>query len=123
VDASPSVSYLSMIERGKRYPSEQMLAVIARVFEKDVQWFLNDVPDGDEFVPDKGTRGGIRGIALEPGFLFSDEILGIAIPEMLSQTGVSGRQFAQLLIRAHQENNQNHFPDLERAAEAIGKKK
>jgi len=122
VDASPSVSYLSMIERGKRYPSEQMLAVIARVFEKDVQWFLNDVPEGDEFVPDKGTRGGIRGIALEPGFLFSDEILGIAIPEMLSQTGVSGRQFAQLLIRAHQENNQNHFPELERAAENIGNK-
>jgi len=122
VQASPSVSYLSMIERGKRHPAEPMLAVIAQVFEKDVQWFLNDVPDGDEFVPDKGTRGGIKGIALEPGFLFSDEILGIAIPEMLSQTGVSGKQFAQLLIRAHQENNQNHFPELERAAENIGNK-
>ncbi len=122
VQASPSVSYLSMIERGKRHPSEPMLSVIAQVFEKDVQWFLNDVPEGDEFVPDKGTRGGIRGIALEPSFLFSDEILGIAIPEMLSQTGVSGRQFAQLLIRAHQENNQNHFPELERAAENIGNK-
>jgi len=122
IQASPSVSYLSMIERGKRYPSERMLAVIAQVFEKDVQWFLNDVPEGDEFVPDKGSRGGMRGIALEPSFLFSDEILGIAIPEMLSQTGVPGRQFAQLLIRAHQENNQNHFPELERAAENIGKK-
>lgn len=122
VQASPSVSYLSMIERGKRHPGEQMLAVIAQVFEKDVQWFLNDLPEGEEFVPDKGTRGGIRGIALEPSFLFSDEILGIAIPEMLSQTGVSGRQFAQLLIRAHQENHQNRFPELERAAEDIGNK-
>jgi len=122
VQASPSVSYLSMIERGKRYPSERMLAVVAQVFEKDIQWFLNDVPEGDEIVPDKGSRGGMRGIALEPSFLFSDEILGIAIPEMLSQTGISGRQFAQLLIRAHQENNQNRFPELERAAENIGNK-
>ena len=122
VNASPSVSYLSMIERGKRYPSERMLAVIAQVFEKDIQWFISDVPEGDETIPDKGRRGGIRGIALEPSFLFSKELLGIAIPEMLSQTGVSGRQFAQLLIRAHQENNQNHFPELERAAEDIGKK-
>ena len=122
VEASPSVSYISMIERGKRYPSETMLAVIAQVFEKDIQWFLNDVPDGDEIIPDKGSRGGLRGIALEPSFLFSDDILQIAIPEMLSQAGVSGRQFAQLLIRAHQENNQNHFPELERAAEEVGKK-
>lgn len=122
VESSPSVSYISMIERGKRYPSESMLAVIAQVFEKDVQWFLNDVPEGDEVIPDKGRSGGIRGIALEPSFLFSEDILQIAIPEMLSQTGVSGRQFAQLLIRAHQENNQNHFPELERAAEDVGKK-
>lgn len=122
VEASPSVSYISMIERGKRYPSEQMLAVIAQVFEKDIQWFLNDVPDGEEFVPDKGRRGGMRGIALEPSFLFSDDILQNAIPELLSQAGVSGRQFAQLLIRAHQENTQNHFPELERAAEDVGKK-
>lgn len=122
LEASPSVSYLSMIERGKRYPSEPMLAVIAQVFERDIQWFLNDVPEGDDVVPDKGSRGGMSGIALEPSFLFSKEILGIAIPEMLSQTGVSGRQFAQLLIRTHQENNQNHFPELERAAEDIGKK-
>jgi len=37
---------------------------------------------------------GISGMALEPNFLFSKEILQIAIPEMLSQTGTSGRQFA-----------------------------
>ncbi len=121
-ESSPSVSYLSMIERGKRYPSEDMLQTIASVFQKEVSWFLSDVPEGLDTVPDKGRRGGLSGIALEPGFLFSKEILQIALPEMLSQTGVSGRQFAQLLIRAHQENNQNHFPELERAAEEIGGK-
>lgn len=121
-ESAPSVSYLSMIERGKRHPSKRMLTVIAEVFQKDIHWFLDDVPDEAAIVPDKGSRGGMRGMTLEPGFLFSREILQNAIPEMLSQTGVSGRQFAHLLIRAHQENNQNHFPELERAAEAVGKK-
>ena len=59
---------------------------------------------------------------LEPGFLFSDSLLQLAIPELLAQTGTTGRQFAHLLIRAHQESNRNSFPDLERAAESVGKK-
>ena len=120
---APSVSYLSMIERGKRVPSEDMLAVIATVFQKKPQWFLDDAPEAQDITPEKGNRGGVKGMALEPSFLFSNEILQIAIPEMLSQTGTTGRQFAHLLIRAHQENHQNHFPDLERAAEEIGLKK
>jgi len=121
-DASPSVSYLSMIERGKRYPSIEMLTVIATIFQKEVDWFLDGKQDEQDIIPQKGNRGGITGMALEPGFLFSNEILQIAIPEMLSQTGTTGREFAHLLIRAHQEHQQNHFPDLERAAEEIGKK-
>jgi Zn-dependent peptidase ImmA (M78 family) len=59
---------------------------------------------------------------LEPGFLFSENLLQSAIPELLAQTGTTGRQFAHLLIRAHQESNQNRFPDIERAAETIGQK-
>lgn len=119
---APSVSYLSMIERGKRVPSAEMLEVIAEVFQKPPTWFLDDEPDQEDITPDKGNRGGISGMALEPSFLFSRDILQIAIPEMLSQTGITGRQFAHLLIRAHQESLQNHFPDLERAAEDVGKK-
>ncbi|AZG71332.1 DUF3612 domain-containing protein [Shewanella livingstonensis] len=120
---SPSVSYLSMIERGKRVPSADMLAVIAVVFQKEVGWFLDDVPEDEAITPEKGNKGGISGMPLEPSFLFSNDILQIAIPEMLSQTGTSGRQFAHLLIRAHQEHHQNHFPDLERAAEEVGLKR
>jgi transcriptional regulator with XRE-family HTH domain/Zn-dependent peptidase ImmA (M78 family) len=122
-EIAPSVSYLSMIERGKRVPSEEMLKVIASVFQKPMDWFLDDTPEETSVTPVKGSRGGINGIALEPSFLFSNEILQIAIPEMLSQTGTSGRQFAHLLIRAHQEHHQNHFPDLERAAEEVGLKR
>ncbi len=120
---APSVSYLSMIERGKRVPSIDMLEVIAEVFQKEPAWFLDDEPELEAITPNKGNRGGINGMALEPSFLFSNDILQIAIPEMLSQTGITGRQFAHLLIRAHQENHQNHFPDLERAAEEVGLKR
>ncbi|WP_262368541.1 DUF3612 domain-containing protein [Marinomonas sp. IMCC 4694] len=122
-ESAPSVSYLSMIERGKRIPSEDVLEVIANVFQKNVEWFLDDIPEEDAITPSKGSGGGINGMALEPNFLFSKDILQIAIPEMLSQTGTSGRQFAHLLIRAHQEHHQNHFPDLERAAEEVGLKR
>ncbi|MDG3088033.1 DUF3612 domain-containing protein [Vibrio hannami] len=120
---SPSVSYLSMIERGKRVPSADMLDVIAKVFQKDARWFLDDEPESQDITPNKGRKGGLSGIPLEPSFLFSNDMLQIAIPELLSQTGVTGRQFAQLLIRAYQEHHQNHFPDLERAAEEVGLKR
>lgn len=119
---APSVSYLSMIERGKRVPSPDMLAVIAAVFQKPLEWFLDGDDQPADLTPQQGNRGGVPGLSLEPSFLFTDAILQIAIPELLSQTGTSGRQFAQLLIRAHQEHQQNHFPELERAAEEIGHK-
>jgi len=122
-EAAPSVSYLSMIERGKRVPGKDMLAIIAEVFQKDSTWFMDDALPQTAITPVKSGHGGISGMALEPGFLFSDNILQIAIPEMLAQTGTTGRQFAHLLIRAHQEHHRNHFPDLERAAENIGLKR
>ena len=63
-ESAPSVSYLSMIERGKRVPSAGMLAVIAAVFQKEVDWFLDDVPEDNAITPEKGRRGGISGMAL-----------------------------------------------------------
>lgn len=62
-------------------------------------------------------------IPLEPGFLFSRELLEAAIPELLAQTGTTGQQFAHLLIRSYQEMAQNDFPDLERSAEEIGERR
>ena len=120
-ESAPSISYLSMIENGKRVPSEKMLEVIADVFQKELNWFLDESPE-KEVIIDNNKKGGIDGVALEPGFLFSKDHLQSALPEMLSQTGTSGQQFGHLLIRAHQEHHQNKFPDLEKAAEDIGKK-
>jgi Zn-dependent peptidase ImmA (M78 family)/transcriptional regulator with XRE-family HTH domain len=111
-----------MIENGKRMPSEDMLKVIAAVFQKDLSWFFDEASSEAPLVMPKKTAGGVAGIALEPGFLFSKDHLQIAIPELLSQGGITGRQFGHLLIRAHQEYHQNRFPDLEKAAEDVGKK-
>ena len=121
-DAAPSVSYLSMIENGKRVPSERMVNIIADIFQKDMRWFYDESLEDDVIDPTPSTSA-VVGMPLEPGFLFSENLLQRAIPELLAQTGTTGRQFAHLLIRAHQESNQNRFPDLERAAESVGKKR
>src|ERR1700691_3234941 len=119
--AAPSVSYLSMVEPGKRMPAAEMLEMLAGIFSKDARWFL-DENTAVEAAPTPRQRGGLEAMPLEPAFLFSHELLQNALPELLSQTGTSGRQFAQLLIRVWQETRHNDFPDIERAAEEAGKR-
>jgi len=121
-EAAPSVSYLSMIENGKRVPSERLLNIIADIFQKDVDWFFDELLEDPALDP-APIQAAVSGLPLEPGFLFSEPLLQLAIPELLSQTGTTGRQFAHLLIRAYQEANQNRFPDIERAAESVGNKR
>ena len=119
-EAAPSVSYLSMIENGKRVPSERLLQIVADIFQKTPEWFFDE--SLDEEVIDTAPESAVSGMPLEPGFLFSEKLLQLAIPELLAQTGTTGRQFAHLLIRAHQEESKNRFPDLERAADSVGHK-
>jgi len=123
IDAAgaPSVSYLSMVETGKRVPSAQMLDMLAGIFSKDARWFLDENTEL-EATPAPRVRGGLEAMPLEPAFLFSHELLQNALPELLSQTGTTGRQFAQLLIRVWQETRHNNFPDIERAAEECGQR-
>ncbi len=77
---APSISYLSMIERGKRFPSAEMLAGIAQVFQKEVSWFLDDTPEEEAIRPVKGKRGGISGMTLEPKFLSATDTLESVVP-------------------------------------------
>ena len=121
-ESAPSISYLSMIENGKRVPSEDLVDVIATIFQKQKKWFFDESLDAKAIDPTPETSA-VKGMPLEPGFLFSDQLLQSAIPEMLSQTGTTGRQFAHILIRAHQESNQNRYPDIERAADSVGLKR
>lgn len=115
---APSVSYLSMLETGKRTPSPQVLAMIAGVFGKRPAWFL----DGNVEAPSAGSASLEDATAFEPAFLFSPAMLRHALPELLVQTGTSGQNFAQLLIRVWQETQQNDFPEIERAAAAAGQR-
>ena len=41
-EAGPSVSYLSMIENGKRVPSKRVLELVAEIFQKDVEWCVDE---------------------------------------------------------------------------------
>jgi transcriptional regulator with XRE-family HTH domain len=120
-DNAPSVSYLSMIESGKRTPSAQLLELLAAVFQRPSSWFLDESAELDLPAPDLG--GAAARVPLEPAFLFSRTVLQAAIPELLAQTGTSGRQFAHLLIRSHQEISRNDFPDLERAADSVSERR
>ena len=118
---APSVSYLSMIESGKRIPSMRLLKLFCSVFQRKPNWFLDGNPEIETSA--ELRPGGAPVVPLEPSFLFSRELLQAAIPELLAQTGTSGRQFAHLLIRSHQEMSRNDFPDLERSAESIGERR
>jgi transcriptional regulator with XRE-family HTH domain len=119
---APSVSYLSMIESGKRVPSNEVLALLGQLFQREPQWFL-DGTQGPENPAPSTRAGGAPPVPFEPAFLFGKELLQAAIPELLAQTGTSGRQFAHLLIRSHQEMSRNDYPDLERAAEEVGERR
>src|ERR1700691_379614 len=119
---APSVSYLSMIESGKRTPSQETLELVAAVFQRDPQWFLDESADLELSLP-QVPKGGAARIPLEPAFLFSKNVLQAAIPELLAQTGTTGGEFAHLLIRSHQEMSRNDFPDLERAADKVGERR
>tara|TARA_B110000467_G_scaffold164298_1_gene192936 strand:- start:372 stop:1946 length:1575 start_codon:yes stop_codon:yes gene_type:complete len=119
---TPSISYLSLIETGKRNPSESLLLLLAKIFQKKIDWFLDDSIQNMPLNLNHKNKN-IGSISLEPNFLFSKEILESAIPTLLSQTGTSGRQFSHILIRSYQEKNNNQFPDIERVAEDVGQKK
>jgi transcriptional regulator with XRE-family HTH domain len=120
---APSVSYLSMIESGKRVPSEDLLGLLSSLFQREPAWFLDGNAEIETAAAVKPRTGGAPTVPFEPAFLFSKELLQAAIPELLAQTGTTGRQFAHLLIRSHQEMSRNDFPDLERAAEGVGERR
>ena len=79
---APSVSYLSMVETGKRMPSADMLDMLAGIFSKDARWFLDENTE-IEAAPAPRERGGLEAMPLEPAFLFSHELLQNALPELL----------------------------------------
>ena len=60
--------HISMIENGKRLPSEDVLTIIANVFQKEESWFLDE---NLEVTIQSDDEKPIKNIPLEPGFLYS----------------------------------------------------
>src|SRR6202034_3018104 len=73
-EKAPSVSYLSMVETGKRTPSPATLQMLAGIFSKDARWFLDENTEV-EAAPAQRERGGLESIPLERAFLFSHLLL------------------------------------------------
>src|SRR5689334_7510876 len=73
-DAAPSVSYLSMIESGKRTPSAELLSLLAAVFQRAPAWFLDERAELEP-TPEENRGGAAPRIPLEPAFLFSRTLL------------------------------------------------
>src|SRR4051812_40176525 len=70
---APSVSYLSMIESGRRNPSAEVLALVAGVFQRKPAWFLDG--NADFTVASREKAAGAARIRFEPSFLFSKNLL------------------------------------------------
>ncbi len=121
-ETAPSSPYLSLIENGRRNPSKKLLKLLSELFQKDVSWFHDDSVSLEER-SGKPVDYLENRISLEPGILFSKDLLERSIPELLSMASISGRQFAHTLLRVYQEQNRNKFPDLERLADEVGGKK
>ncbi|MDP6338722.1 MAG: DUF3612 domain-containing protein [Candidatus Marinimicrobia bacterium] len=119
---APSVSYISLIERGQRAPAPKVLEILATIFQRESSWLLDDAQQPAVPLEDGNQRAADR-LQLEPQVLFSNDLMEISIPELLSQANITGRQFAHILIRAYQEHNRNQFPDLERAADLVSQKR
>ncbi len=121
LDASnaPSISYLSLLETGRRAPTEKLIDIFSELFNESPEWFLDDSTGID----DNNDTHPTNEFMLEPRVLFDQSILRRAVPDVLTQTGTSGRRFAYALISALRERQKNHFPDLEREAESLGNKK
>lgn len=121
-ESAPSVPYLSLIENGRRYPTDKLLNLLCELFHKDINWFKND-SSVLSVKEDKDINTWVNKVTLEPGVLFSKDMLESSIPEILFQARISGRQFVHGLIRTYQEQNNNSFPDMEKLADDAGQKK
>src|ERR1700677_1382954 len=63
-EIAPSVSYLSMVETGKRTPSAATLDMLAGIFSKEARWFLDENTDVEAAPPNRERgRLGAKAVA------------------------------------------------------------
>ena len=72
-EIAPSISYLSLIETGNRTPSTKLLKLLAEIFQKNINWFLDHSTDRKS--KDNLSRYSFETIDFEPNFLFSKQLI------------------------------------------------
>ena len=73
-EKAPSVSYLSLIESGKRVPSKDIVQLFGEIFQRKIEWFLDDQVEVS--IPSNNQKPGhLKSVQLEPNFLFSKKLL------------------------------------------------
>jgi len=83
--AGPLGVYLSMVETGKRMPSEQMLHMLAGIFGKIRAG--SSTKHRVEVAPAQRERGGLEAMPLKPPFCSPTNCCRMRCRKLLSQTG------------------------------------
>ena len=114
---APSVSYLSMIENGKRMPSADCWTCWRACSARKRAGFSTRTPRS---MPCRrgASAAGSRPCRSSRRSCSRTSCCRTRCRSCCRRPAPRGRQFAQLLIRVWQETHHNDFPDIERAAEA-----
>src|SRR5579862_7543985 len=67
-DLAPSVSYLSMIESGKRRPAPALLELLATIFQRSPAWFLDESTEPEAPAAGAGASAAATRMPFEPAF-------------------------------------------------------
>jgi transcriptional regulator with XRE-family HTH domain len=125
-----SVSYLSEIEKGKKYPKAEKLIAIAQALGAPFEELVSPQVD-EELAPVKTvfSTGFLQGFPFELFGVDPEDLFGIAnehpdraaaLIRALLDVGrtydVQVEQFLLAALRSYQQLNHNHFPHLEDAA-------
>jgi transcriptional regulator with XRE-family HTH domain len=125
-----SVSYLSEIEKGKKYPKAEKLIDVARALEAPFEDLVSPQVDED-LVPVKTVFSSsfLQGFPFELFGVDPEDLFAVANerPEKVAALiralldvgrtfDVQVEQFLLAALRSYQQLNHNHFPELEEAA-------
>ncbi len=127
-----SVSYLNEIEKGKKYPREEKLHLLAHSLQTSPEW-LQSADPGPHLAPVAALLQSnflnelpLELFGIDPGRLL--EMLAsaplqvnafvISLVELAQHHAVGTDHFYLSAMRAFQELNNNYFPELESAAKA-----
>jgi transcriptional regulator with XRE-family HTH domain len=122
-----SISYLNEIEKGKKYPKANKIAVLAKVLDVNYDWLVSLqldkslLPLAELFKSDLLTSLPLEIFGIEPADLLDtlastpSKISAFisTLVEMARNYNMSVEHFYYAVLRSYQEMHENYFEDLE----------